>query len=112
MVAFLPLAACLPDDIRYHLIVPLPESQCGHRPKTRHSVVKKEVVLAELTICYETNHVEAREWKTSKYLGLVEEVEEGGFCATILPLQMGSRGMVEVKGFERLWPHLSDSHHR
>ena len=56
--------------------------------------------------------MEARERKTRKYLGLVEEIEEGGFCATILPLQVGSRGMVEVKGFERLRPHLSDSHHK
>ena len=46
--------------------------------------MKKEVVLAELTICYETNYVEAQEWKTRKYLGLVEEVEEGRFGATIL----------------------------
>ena len=49
-----------------------------------------------------------------KYLWLVylEEVEEGEFCATILPLQVGSQGMVEVEGFERLRPHLSDRHHK
>ena len=47
----------IPDDIIYHLIVPLPELHCGHGPETQHSDVMKEVVLAELTICYETKYV-------------------------------------------------------
>ena len=73
------------------------------------SDAKKEVIFTELTVCYETNFVEAQEWKMMKHLDLAEEAEERWYHATIVPVQVGSQGMVEVEGFERL-PYLSTNH--
>ena len=56
--------------------------------------------------------MEAQERKTTKYLGLVEEAEERGYRATIIPVQVGSWGMVEVDGFERLQPYPSTTHNK
>ena len=46
----------------------------------------------ELTICYETNYVDAHEQKKIIYLGLAEEMEERGYHAVIIPVQVGSKG--------------------
>ena len=66
----------------------------------------------ELTICYETNYVDAHERKEMKNLGLAEEIEERGYHAVIILVQVGSRGMVEVEGFERLQLYLTTTSER
>ena len=47
-----------------------------------------------------------------KYLDLAEEAEERGYRATIVPVQVGSRGMVEVESFERLQPSVYEPQQR
>ena len=76
------------------------------------SDAKKEIIFAELRVCYETNFGDAHKRKMRKYLGLAEEADERGYRATIVPVQVGSRGMVEVESFERLQPYLSMSHNK
>ena len=87
----------LPDDIRYQLIVTFPESHCSHGPETRHSVVVRceergcpgwanYLLWVSLLTMWRLKNGRLG----SIYLGLVEEVED----------------------FERLRPHLSDSHHK
>ena len=61
----------------------------------------------ELTICYETNYVDAHEREKLYYFGLAEEFEERGYHVIIILVQMDSREMVEVEGFERLRLYLT-----
>ena len=60
------------------------------------SDLRRTVLIVELTICFETNYVDAHERKKNKYLSLMEEIQGRGYCAMIVPIQVGSRGMVEV----------------
>jgi hypothetical protein len=71
------------------------------------SDAKKVVLLVELTVCFETNYQDAQRWKTTKYLNLADEIGMWEYVADIIPVQVGSRGMVEVEGFERLRLHLN-----
>ena len=71
------------------------------------SDVKRAVVLVELTVCYETNYTDAKRRKIGKYLDLTDEIGMRGYVAEIIPVQVGSRGMVEVEGFEELRLHLN-----
>ena len=58
--------------------------------------------IVELTVCYETNFEEAAERKMAKYMGLVNQARESGYKATLIPLQVGSRGVPDCDGFCRL----------
>ena len=71
------------------------------------SDLRRTVLIVELTICFETNYVDAHERKKNKYLSLMEEIQGRGYCAMIVPIQVGSRGMVEVEGFKRLQMYLT-----
>ena len=71
------------------------------------SDIKKTVLLIELTVCFETNYAEARERKSNKYLSLKAEIQGRRYCALIVPIQVGSRGMLEVEGFDSLKPYLN-----
>ena len=71
------------------------------------SDVKKVVVLVERTVCFETNYKDAQRRKTEKYLDLTDEIGMRGYGAKIIPVQVGSRGIVEVEGFEKLRLHLN-----
>ena len=55
----------------------------------------------------EINYAEARERKRNKYLSLKAEIQGRGYCALIVPIQVGSRGMLDVEGFDSLKPYLN-----
>jgi len=62
----------------------------------------KHISLIELSVCFETNFEAARERKVSRYTDLAEEAEQHGYTCDILTVEVGSRGVVEVLGLDRL----------
>ena len=59
----------------------------------------KQAILIELTVCCESSFQAAKERKESKYLELVEEVENNGYNVDLITLEVGSRGFMHVAGF-------------
>ena len=49
--------------------------------------------VVELTVCYETNFGEAAERKMAIYISLVNQARERDYRETLIPLQVGSRGV-------------------
>ena len=62
----------------------------------------KSVYLIELTVCFETNFDEARQGKICQYTELCEEAEDRGYTCSILTIEVGSRGVVNIAGIESL----------
>ena len=62
----------------------------------------RSVCLAELTICFETNFVDAAARKSAKYADLVQQAKGNGYRATLLPIQVGARGVPDHDSFEAL----------
>ena len=58
--------------------------------------------MVELTVCFESNFVEAAERKSAKYMDLVEQSHTKGYKTSLLTLQVGSRGVPDLPGFEKL----------
>ena len=53
-------------------------------------------------MCFETNFAEAAQRKTAKYLGFVEQARAKGYNDKRFTLEMGSRGVPHLLGFEDL----------
>ena len=70
----------------------------------------KSITLVELTVCFETNFKEAARRKTVKYHHLVEQAKARGYRSELITLQVGSRGVPDLPGFENLAASLSLSH--
>ena len=62
----------------------------------------KSLCLAELTVCFETNFEQAALRKSAKYLDLLQQAQAGGYDTTLITLQVGSRGVPDLPGFETL----------
>ena len=58
----------------------------------------KQAILIELNVCCESSFQAAKERKESKYLELMEEVENNGYNVDLITLEVGSRGFVHVAG--------------
>ena len=63
--------------------------------------------MAELTVCFETNFEEAARRKSAKYDHLVEQAKAKGYSTELILLQVGSRGVPDLPGFEKLAKTLS-----
>ena len=59
----------------------------------------KSVCFTELTVCFETNFVNAAVRKTTKYTDLVRQARSNGYRATLLTLQVGARGVPHYESF-------------
>ena len=68
-----------------------------------------KLVLLELTIPFETSFECARERKTIKYEGILERAQHGGYRASLITLEMGSRGVINLSGFHQLKKELQVS---
>ena len=55
--------------------------------------------VVELTVCCKTNFGVAAERKMAKYINLVNQARERDYRATLIPLQVGSRGIPDYDGF-------------
>ena len=67
----------------------------------------KSLILAELTVCFESNFEEAAQRKSAKYTDLVEQAQARGYKTEMITLQVGSRGVPDLPGFETLATKLS-----
>jgi hypothetical protein len=73
----------------------------------RWNEAHKSLILAELTVCFETNFEEAAQRKSAKYVYLVEQAQARGYKAELITLQVGSRGVPDLPGFQKLSQSLS-----
>ena len=62
----------------------------------------KVLVLAELTVCLETNFVAASQRKKSKYQDLKETCTTSGYTTHLITLEVGGRGFLNLSGFQKL----------
>ena len=58
----------------------------------------RELALVELTVCFESGVEGARARKRDRYLDLKDAATDGGFKTTIILVQVGSRGVVDLEG--------------
>ena len=56
--------------------------------------------LIELTVCYETNTVQAEARKRERYTDLANNIKRAGYKCYIRPLQAGSRGYIDLLSFK------------
>ena len=66
------------------------------------SVSQHVLVLAELTICFETNFEDASRRKANKYQDLLETCQASGYTTHLITLEVESRGFINFGGFQRL----------
>ena len=62
----------------------------------------KKLFIMELTICYETGFIEAAERKRRRYLDMAEDARQHGYITDIIPLQIGSRGVIQDSSLDEL----------
>ncbi len=63
---------------------------------------KKTITLLELTVCFETSYDAASTRKQERYLHLISDAREAGYTSTLITLEMGSRGLPSMSGFQKL----------
>ena len=103
---------CPPD---FHIMADLPGSPYTFPPMIASTDLRPDivvwsdkqctVVLAELTICYETNFVNAQQRKSAKYHDLLESCS-ANYSTTLITLEVGSRGFINISGFKVLLNHF------
>ena len=57
------------------------------------------IFFAELAISFETSYSIAAERKSSKYESLIVRAKENGYIATFIPIQVGSRDIIDESSF-------------
>ena len=62
----------------------------------------RQILLIELTICFETSFIHAAERKELKYEGIIERARAAGYRGRVITLQVGSRGIIDQPGFQQL----------
>ena len=60
------------------------------------------IFFAELTISFETSISMAAECKSPKYESIIVRPKENGYIATFIPIQVGSRGIIDLSSFTNL----------
>ena len=60
----------------------------------------------ELTVCFETGFDEAADRKQRRYLDLLEDAKAKGYRSQFIPIQMGSRGIIDEQGFDDFKSYL------
>ena len=94
-----------PPDSTYHF--PSTVASTDLRPDlVVWSDTQQVLVLAELTVCFETNFVDASQRKRDKYQDLLETCTANGYTTTLIMLEVGSRGFMNIGGFEQLLRHF------
>ena len=67
-----------------------------------HSASTRQIIMVELTVPYESRMEEAHIYKTEKYHDLTKELEKDGYCARILPVEIGARGFIGTSAYNLL----------
>ena len=76
---------CASDDLRPDIVI--------------WSDVSRQVWLVELTVCFETNGVDASIRKAERYSGLKRTIKSSKYTCQVLPIQVGSRGYIDSTSF-------------
>ena len=63
---------------------------------------EEDLLLFELTVCFETNIVAAATRKADRYAQLATNARAKGYKCNVYPIQVGSRGYVDMDSFEPL----------
>ncbi|GFR88385.1 polyprotein [Elysia marginata] len=58
--------------------------------------------MVELTVPYESRMEQAHTYKKKKYLDLTKELEESGYGAKIMPIEIGARGFAGSSAYDLL----------
>jgi len=66
----------------------------------------QSVCLVEVTVCYDTLFQEAVTRKEHKYLDLLSAIRKAGYKADLITIEVGSRGLPNMCGFEKLSKEL------
>ena len=99
----LPPSATLTADLSTTYTFPLHIISTDLRPDlVWWDEVCKSLRLAELTVCFETNFDEAARRKSAKYFDLVEQAQAKGYDTKLITIEVGSRGVPHLPGFEDL----------
>ena len=86
-----------------HPCLPLAITSTDLRPDiVIWSQALQSAILVELTVCYETNYIQAQTRKLGKYQDLVDEGSANGYTMRIITLEVGSRGFLNMEGFKSL----------
>ncbi|GFR81294.1 reverse transcriptase [Elysia marginata] len=67
-----------------------------------HSPSTQQVIMVELTVPYESRMEQAHTYKKEKYLDLTKELEESGYRAKIMPIEIGARGFAGSSAYDLL----------
>ena len=59
-----------------------------------HSASTQQLIMVELTVPYENRMEEAHIYKREKYINLTKELENAGYKAVVMPVEVGARGFV------------------
>ena len=71
------------------------------------SNAKQVMILVELTVCFETNLVDASLRKAkSIYQNLHEACTANGYSTSLVTLEVRSRGFLNIHGFQKLFEHF------
>ena len=62
--------------------------------------------MLELTVFFETFFEEAAQRKEIKYQDIVERARSAKYTPTLITLEVGSRGIIDMNGFSRLKDEL------
>ena len=62
----------------------------------------RSLKLIELTICFESGFLKASTRKQNRYADLVSAAQTKGYQATVIPIQIGSIGVLEESGLDSL----------
>ena len=103
VVPYLPPTSSWTADISDNYCFPVHITPTDLRPDlVWWDDANKSLCLVELTVCYETNFEEAALRKSAKYEDLAEQARLNGYCTTILPIQVGSRGVPHYSSFTNI----------
>ena len=63
---------------------------------------QKTLTLVELTTCFETSYEAVITRKGDRYHDLTDETRKAGYTSTLITVEVGSRGLPNMSGFQRL----------
>ena len=67
-----------------------------------HSTSTQQLIMVELTVPYENRMEEAHIYKREKYMKLTEELENAGYKAVVMPVEVGARGFLGSSVYDLL----------
>ena len=70
---------------------------------------QQSLFLCELTVCFETSFDGAAERKRCEYKELLQRAQKAGYRTSLITLEVGSRGIINLPGFLNLKKELAMS---